>query len=561
MSQRASDKNSPLVRTQKKFSNLKTVVAKPGQYDSTIGIILDATGDYKTDDSYDYVTKIKIIDQTYNPASGKLNKKKGYVMAFVFSYKLADTPHIRKLGDIILLRNFKFDNYKELVKGYNSKTGSEWQIFDSRRNTPIHAISCSKEIPSPLTNDEKNAIAGLKDWGFDFFSQTSLYDLGWFEREISKKRASNDVLLRRDIDMIVKVVQDVRTIIDGVVYDKLVFVDKNKRLYFAEIKGLGNDFEINSVVKLRSVTLTVSEDSTDKIDFYNYSKILILQGHFADTHTLQESTRDVSYSDKLLVDQFLQEFHLQQYDMEQIAPQTYLYHLDKINVDLLEEEKKQLVLNYPVLMSFDTRDTSLNKDDKKQYGTCIMKKYTDAQVHTVKDLGNLLAECNADENKLRDSVGKTFVVEGSLQNFQYYKPTEMFKIYSPSANQTWELKDYETAQQNGFEDLKIIVHNIIFMKNARSLKEEALPLYIATYDQNPQFIFDLWRVLPDYASVGEWKPKDKHMVKKFGDFTDSLRRVEQINKPYKFVVELTTSEPGKGYFRVIDTIFWFLKAE
>lgn len=560
MSQKLSEKPSPLTRSQKKYHNLKTVVGNPGQIDSTIGIILDATGGYKTDDSYDYVTKIKIIDTTYNPSTGKMNKKKGYVLTFIFSSKLSDTPHIRKLGDIILLRNFKFDNYKDIVKGYNSKTGSEWQIFDSRKNTPVHAISSSKEIPSPLSIEEKNAISNLKEWGFDFFSQTSLYNLGWFDRGVNKQLSTNDVLIKKDIDIIVKVVQDVRTVIDGIVYNKLVFSDNEKRLYLAEIKGLGNDFEIGSVVKLRSVTLIIN-DEVDKIVFYNYSKILILQNHFADTHTLQQITKDVSYSVNLLVKQFIQEFHLEQYQHEEIAPQTFLYHLDKINVDLLEEEKKQLVLSYPILMSFDTKDTSLNKDIKRQYGTCIMKKYTSHEVHSVKSLTTLLNDYNKNHDKLQNNVNKTFVVEGFLQNFQYYKPNEMFKIYSPSANQTWELKDFETAQQCGIEDLRIIVHNIIFLKNAQTGKDEPLPLYIATYDQNPQFIFDLWRVLPDYHSLPEWKPKNKNLIKKFKDFTDCLDKVEKINKPYKFVVELTTSEPGKGYFRIIDTIFWFLKSE
>lgn len=560
MSQRDTSMDSPLMRTQKKFVNLKGVVAKPGPIESTVAIILDATGDYKTDDSYDYVTKIKLVDASYNPSTGKLNKKKGYVMAFVFSSKLSDTPHIRKLGDIILLRNFKFDNYKDVVKGFNSKTGSEWQIFDSRKNTPMHAISCSKEIPSPLTPEEKAAIAGLKDWGFSFFSHTSLYDLGWFEREVSKKRSSNDVLLRRDIDMIVKVVQDVRTIMDGVVYNKLVFVDRDKRMYLAEIKGMGSDFEVNSIVKLRSVTLIAAEEN-DKIDFYNYSKILILQPHFADSHTLQEATRDVAYSDNLLVKQFMQEFHLDQYQFEQIAPQTYLYHLDKINIEHLEEEKKQLVLTYPVLSSFDTKENSLSRGEARQYGTCIMKKYAESEMLSVNALAQIMDRCNASPDALQNCVGKTYVVEGQLQRFMYYKPTEMFKIYSPSANQTWELDDFETAQQNGIEDLRIIVHNIIFLQDETAEGAEALPLYIATYDQNPQFIFDLWRVLPDCHALADWKPKNKHMQKRFKDFQECLERVEGIKKPYKFVVELTTSEPGKGYFRVIDTIFWFLNSK
>jgi len=548
------------MRSKKVFNNLKTVVSKPGQYDSTIGIILDATGDYKTDDSYDYVTKIKLIDANYNPSSGKVAKKKGYVMTFIFSYKLSDTPHIRKLGDIILLRNFKFDNYKDIVKGYNSKGGSEWQIFDSRKNTPIQAISCSKEIPSPLSLEERTAISHLKDWGYKFFSQTSLYNLGWFDREINRKRSSNDILYRKDIDMIVKVVQDVRTIIDGVIYDKIVFADKDKRLYFAEIKGMGTDFEIGSVVKLRSVTLTMNDDK-NKIDFYNYSKILYLQNHFADSDTLCSITKDITYEQNLLVKEFIQEFHLDQYQHEEIAPQTFLYHLDKINIDLLEEEKKQLVLSYPILTSFDTKEMTLNKSNNVQYGTCIMKKHVDSEVLSVKQLSTMLNDMNKNHDKLANNMNRTFVVEGYLQNFEYYKSSEMFKIYSPSSNQTWELKDFETALQCGFTDLRIIVHNIIFLKNSTNAKEEPLPLYIATYDQNPQFIFDLWRILPDYSSLSDWKPSDANLDKKFKEFTKCLKKVEKINKPYKFVVELTTSEPGKAYFRIIDSIFWFLNSE
>jgi len=76
MSQKASATNSPLPRSKKTYNNLNTVVAKPGQYDSTVGIILDCTGDYKTDDSYDYVTKIKIIDSTITPPMESSQRRK-----------------------------------------------------------------------------------------------------------------------------------------------------------------------------------------------------------------------------------------------------------------------------------------------------------------------------------------------------------------------------------------------------------------------------------------------------------------------------------------------------
>jgi len=36
-----------------------------------VGIILDATGIYKTDNSIDYVCKLKVIDRDVNPLSEK----------------------------------------------------------------------------------------------------------------------------------------------------------------------------------------------------------------------------------------------------------------------------------------------------------------------------------------------------------------------------------------------------------------------------------------------------------------------------------------------------------
>lgn len=55
---------------------------------TSLGVILDATGTYKTDDSYDYVCKIRIIDDSFNPIDSKSNKNKNlvpYVYVFIFS--------------------------------------------------------------------------------------------------------------------------------------------------------------------------------------------------------------------------------------------------------------------------------------------------------------------------------------------------------------------------------------------------------------------------------------------------------------------------------------------
>ena len=214
MSQPESAYTSPPDRKGKKYNNLKDVVANPWKVDSTIGVIIDATGDYKTDDSFDYVTKIRIIDDKLNPNKESGGKKKGHVMVFIFSSKLASTPNINKVGNIILLRNFKFDNYKDIVKGVNLKVGSEWQVFENQKNCPIEAIDSNKSIPSVLNVTEKEAIKRLKDWSQSFLSRNSLLKLNWFQREVKSKRSANELLYKKDIDLLVRVIQSVRTIIN-----------------------------------------------------------------------------------------------------------------------------------------------------------------------------------------------------------------------------------------------------------------------------------------------------------------------------------------------------------
>lgn len=59
----------------------------PSKNQSFLGVVLDATGTYKTEDSYDYLFKAKIIDNTYNPTKPLNNKIKleSFVMVFIFS--------------------------------------------------------------------------------------------------------------------------------------------------------------------------------------------------------------------------------------------------------------------------------------------------------------------------------------------------------------------------------------------------------------------------------------------------------------------------------------------
>ena len=559
MNEESSNRESPNNRSGRKYVDLKTVVAKPWEVNSTVGVIVDATGDYKTDDSFDYVTKLRIMDDRLNPKKETSGGKKGHVLVFIFSPKLASTPNIRKIGSIILLRNFKFDNYKDMVKGYNLKVGSEWQIFDNQKTARIEASHASKSLPSVLNVVEKEAIRRLKDWSQNFLARNSLLKLGWFLRDVKPKRSANELLYKKDIDLIVRVVRSLRTIVNDSVYDRVVFVDSERRLYFSEIKNTGLDFQDNSVVKLRSVSVTET-DKDNAILFYNYSKILLLDETFFDARELLDKTKDIKITEDVLVKSFIQEFHLEKYKYDEIAPQTYLYHLDRVNIDLVAEDKKQLLSAYPILMDFDTDEVNLVRDGKGPvYGSCVMKKHSNLQKTSIAELSSLLNKVNKENNKnaLKKNLNETFLVEGNISEFKYLKKEEMFRIYSPSSNQTWNLTELEEAQESGVEDLRIIAHNIIFLKEG----EEDVPLYIATYDKNPQFLFDVWRVLPDFGVIKDWAVKKDGFKKKMTEFVKCLKRVQKSGATYRFVVQLTNSDNSICYFRVIDSIFWFLSSE
>ena len=62
-----SSRSTPSKVYLKGLESLKSVVSAPGKNRSVVGVVLDATGTYKTDDSYDFICKIKMIDNTHNP--------------------------------------------------------------------------------------------------------------------------------------------------------------------------------------------------------------------------------------------------------------------------------------------------------------------------------------------------------------------------------------------------------------------------------------------------------------------------------------------------------------
>ena len=62
-----SHRSTPNKIKERNLVSLNEIVSTPEKKQSTVAVILDATGSYKTDNSFDFVCKLKIIDKSFHP--------------------------------------------------------------------------------------------------------------------------------------------------------------------------------------------------------------------------------------------------------------------------------------------------------------------------------------------------------------------------------------------------------------------------------------------------------------------------------------------------------------
>ena len=132
-----SDKTGPV--------NLNVLASKAETFVESIGIIFDATGFYKTNRSFDYVIKLRVFDDTMDPATKEsINGYEPYLMVFLYFQNREDIVRVPRIGDIIILQSFLITlndfQDKVYITASSNQSCSDWQILDgaeSASNIPI----------------------------------------------------------------------------------------------------------------------------------------------------------------------------------------------------------------------------------------------------------------------------------------------------------------------------------------------------------------------------------------------------------------------------------------
>jgi hypothetical protein len=107
-----------VVKADSGIVGLSKIVDSPSGKHSAFGVVLDATGAYKTYDSTDYVTKFKLIDASWNVDSKSDHQYKRFVHCFVYSESAAQAPRCMRVGDVVKMRNFEVI-FKKIKTGQN----------------------------------------------------------------------------------------------------------------------------------------------------------------------------------------------------------------------------------------------------------------------------------------------------------------------------------------------------------------------------------------------------------------------------------------------------------
>ena len=489
-------------------------------------VIIDIGEPFVFEDKEEYVTKVKVIDPSFNfkayiqNSSIKFHK---FVTIHLYSESVESAPKAKNVGDILRMRRFHFvlSEKGELV-AYETKF-SNWLIYkggvdESLKPTNYKVKFEDKNHERKFTKYEQTRIPQLRDWSYQFFSQHKIKFITWWSPLIEpadEKLATKDRVTTTDVDIILKAVEIKAK------ENQIYFVDHGNKRYLLTLKA-NPVLKEGKVIKLRCINVIYTEDIR-VIQLTQKSSCLIIPDHFYDAQAFGRKSVSPRASVVKTPDRFSK------------TPSKSRTPERKSAVSTTKPSKS------PTPQRASRSDFAAEYDlpTGKKAGeiTAIKRSYAKTKVTQIRDLLNILEDPQAHQNR-------RFVVRGYILGLSSDKVATIVKKQAGGKVQAFDAKAKAVTEY--------IYHFHLNLKDESvEDSDETLQAYVLT-NEGDQHLFDNWGLLPGAQDVEEWGTLSKAKIAAFEKRFAALRTGNQEGR---FVVELMITAAGKPFFKVYDTIF------
>lgn len=486
---------------------------------------------YNDDKTGSYVTKIKIVDNTFNQNTTIDNsaiKFQKYAIINIYSISPTEAPKIQNVGDIIRLRRFLFqiNSLGELV-GYDNSF-SNWMIYDGKvggdlipKSMKNIAANNDKRQPHDY---EKERIEKLRKWNNSFFGENSLRTILWWSKLIEPNAPSKDFSEeQKSRDMILKVINV------NIENKTIVFADESKIEYNLFLTSAPL-IKKGQVVKLRNCHV-LFEGAKRTLILSNNSSCLIIPSNFFDYRMFEEAFyqehKNIIYRSPKIKTKSTKENYLTRGTLLEKWPTLKDYYIEEHLI-----AKKELVEDPPYTYIASRVPTLI----KKEYDNRIPL--------------NLMDLINMTDNEKSDMLYQKFVISANIVEMSKLTSDSIYQYFKTS-NSVYPLK-YDKTMEIKEKPIFVVCLKLLLTDHSTEDQDIKVPVYIATKnpDTDP---FILWKILPSCSDYKNWpNTVREETVKKF---TTKLEALKHIRSHLKLVVELKKTEKKQYFFNVVDTLF------
>jgi hypothetical protein len=496
-------------------------------------VIIDICEPFKFEDKEQFVTKVKIIDPTFNFQAYITNKDikfHKFVTVHLYSDTVEQAPKAKNVGDLIRLRRFHFclSDKGELIAFETSF--SNWIIYKGNKGDVMKGTNHKmqwdeKNSNRTLTKYEGNRIVELRDWAAEFFAQHKIKFITWWSPLIepaNEKEAVKDRVVSTDVDIILKATEV------NAKENTIHFVDHGNKNYLLTLRA-PPVLQQGKVIKLRCVNVIYAEDIR-VLQLTQKSSCLVVPDHFFDAVEFRKK----GSSPKQSVAK---------------TPQRFSKTPEKSAAKSKTPERKVTPApSAPSKSKSPTPVRAAKSDFTSEYDlptgkkgseslTAIKKSCGKMKTTSIRDLLDILEDPHNYQNR-------RFLVKGYILGFSEDKLSGIVKKMAGDKVMAFDAKGKGVS--------KYIFHFTINLKDSSvEDTEETLNAYVLTNDGD-QHLFDNWGLLPGATDVEAWENLPKAKVSAFEKKFASLKNGHHEGK---FVVELLITASGKPFFKVYDTIF------